>query len=488
MTSTQSFIVAGGGLSGLSAAIEMAAAGHSVKLLEQSRRIGGRATTHHQQGFALNLGPHALFGAGVMRKQLDVWGIPYHGQRPLINGNSFLLANGARHPFPLGTIDLLRNRAFSVRDKFRIGQVLQKVRSMDPAAARGESMQSWIDSHCGHSKAGMLMAAFTRLSTYSADLASLDAVAAIAQLQLASAGSVLYLDGGWETLITGLSHKAESMGVQIRTECGVKRVEPGSVELSSGEHITADGIVLAIPPGDVERVTGLCLPPRVPACAACLDLGLRRLPRRSVSFALGLDTPTYVSVHSIHAQRLAPDGSALVHIAKYLDRPASAAREELESVADLALPGWREELSVERFLPEMTVVYAIPRPHSERPDVDALQMPRVRIAGDWVGPDAMLADAAVASGVRAGRSLVRKLSVQPVLNPNECIYPVKGRSIVTLSPAPYRRPREVFDEGSTQEICESPGGTTDPSIHPEAGASGVDGRVSAGSRRSEGIP
>jgi hypothetical protein len=32
-------------------------------------------------------------------------------------------------------------------------------------------------------------------------------------------------------------------------------------------------------------------------------------------------------------------------------------------------------------------------------------MQRVRIAGDWVGPEAMLADAAVASGLRAARSL-----------------------------------------------------------------------------------
>jgi hypothetical protein len=487
MTSSQSFIVAGGGLSAFSAAIELASAGHSVKLLEQSRHTGGRASTHHQQGFAMNLGPHALYGAGVMRKQLDVWGILYHGQRPLGDGNSFLLENGARHPFPLGTMDLLRNRAFSVRDKLRIGQVLQKVQKMDPADACGESMQTWIDSHCGPSKAGMLMAALTRLSTYSADLAWLDAGAAIAQLQLANTGSVLYLDGGWETIIAGLARKAESTGVQIRTECGVKRVEPGSAELSSGERITADGIVLAIPPGEVERVTGLRLPPRVPARAACLDLGLRRLPRRAVSFALGLDMPTYLSVHSIYARGLAPDGGAVVHIAKYLDRHASAAREELESVADLALPGWRDELVVACFLPEMTVSHAIPQPRSGRPDVDALQMPCVRIAGDWVGPDAMLADAAVASGVRAANSLVRKPPVQAILNPNECISAVKGRSILTLSPAPYGRPREVFDEGSTQKICDSPGGATDPSAWSEAGKSGVDGRVGAGARRSEGV-
>ena len=41
-----------------------------------------------------------------------------------------------------------------------------------------------------------------------------------------------------------------------------------------------------------------------------------------------------------------------------------------------------------------------------RPGVDTLGIAGVRIAGDWVGPDGMLADAAVASGVAAARSLM----------------------------------------------------------------------------------
>ena len=56
----------------------------------------------------------------------------------------------------------------------------------------------------------------------------------------------------------------------------------------------------------------------------------------------------------------------------------------------------------------MTVVHAIPQVDRERPDVDALRMPRVMIAGDWVGPQAMLADAAVASGLRAARALAQR--------------------------------------------------------------------------------
>jgi protoporphyrinogen oxidase len=290
--------------------------------------------------------------------------------------------------------------------------VLQKIQKKDPSAARGQSMKTWIDSHCGAGKAGLLLAALTRLSTYSADLELLDAAAAIAQLQLASAESVLYLDGGWETLISGLARKAQSLGVVVQAERIVTRVEAGAVELSNGERLTADGVVLAIPPSEVERVTGRRLPVLTPARASCLDLGLRNLPNGALSFGLGLDSPTYISVHSLYARGLAPESGALVHIAKYLDRGASATRAELEQIADLALPGWRGELAVSRFLPDMTVVHAIPQTQRERPDVDALGIPGIRIAGDWIGPEAMLADAAVASGMRAARSLVRQTAAQ----------------------------------------------------------------------------
>jgi phytoene dehydrogenase-like protein len=404
MTS-QSFIVVGGGLSGFAAAIDLASAGHKVKLYEQSKQFGGRASTHHQQGYAMNIGPHGFYRDGVMRRQFDTWGIPYSGKAPLGDGAAFLISNGARHPFPSGTVSLLRSRLFSAREKLRLGQILQKIRKMDASTARGQAMQSWIDSHSGSAKAGLLLAALTRLSTYSADLALLDAGAAIAQLQLAFGGSVLYLDGGWETLIAGLTRKAQSLGVELNAETVVKRVEPRVVELKRGERLAVDGIILAIPPREVEQLTGLRLQVCTPARAACLDLGLRRLPPNSASFALDLDAPTYFSVHSLYALGLAPENGALVQIAKYLDRDASATRDELERLADVAMPGWRGEVVVSRFLPEMTVVHALPQAEHQRPDVDALTMPRVMIAGDWVGSQAMLGDAAVASGLRAARAL-----------------------------------------------------------------------------------
>ena len=44
---------------------------------------------------------------------------------------------------------------------------------------------------------------------------------------------------------------------------------------------------------------------------------LSSLPDKDTLFALGIDRPLYFSVHSTHA-KLAPEGGALIHVAKYL--------------------------------------------------------------------------------------------------------------------------------------------------------------------------
>jgi hypothetical protein len=78
----------------------------------------------------------------------------------------------------------------------------------------------------------------------------------------------------------------------------------------------------------------------------------------------------------------------------------SATRDELEQFADSVIPGWRAESQIARFLPNMVANGGIPT-LAGRPDVDALKMEQVAICGDWVGPEAMLADASVASALRA---------------------------------------------------------------------------------------
>jgi phytoene dehydrogenase-like protein len=138
-------------------------------------------------------------------------------------------------------------------------------------------------------------------------------------------------------------------------------------------------------------------------------------------FALGIDQPLYYSVHSAFAQ-VAPKGGALIHLAKYnkerhatneelegsRPRRTTAAiddEQELEALLDRMQPGWREVLVHRRFLPAMTVTNALIAPGAKRPS-PVTGVRGLYIAGDWVGDEGLLSDAALASARAAAKAIL----------------------------------------------------------------------------------
>jgi len=67
--------------------------------------------------------------------------------------------------------------------------------------------------------------ALLRLSTYANDPERFSAGVAVKQLQIAAGSNVLYLDGGWRTLVSGLAERAEEAGVRVVRDKGVERIE-----------------------------------------------------------------------------------------------------------------------------------------------------------------------------------------------------------------------------------------------------------------------
>jgi phytoene dehydrogenase-like protein len=145
-----------------------------------------------------------------------------------------------------------------------------------------------------------------------------------------------------------------------------------------------------------------------PVRAAVLDLALGSLPRPRATFALGIDEPLYLSVHSAIAD-LAPSGAALVHVMRYLgggmDPDPAATEAGLQGLLDLVQPGWRGRVVHRRFLPDLVVSNALVTAAggglAGRPGPAVPGVPGLFVAGDWVGAEAMLADASAASARRA---------------------------------------------------------------------------------------
>lgn len=364
--------VIGGGLAGLTAAVELARNGAKVRLLEQHHELGGRAMTTVKDGYSLNLGPHALYLNGATRRTLTEWGILPSGTRPVLQDGAYMVDRGVKYPLVRQVPGLAKLTAGS-----EDGAGLTISQWLDREAPR--AVRSWAE---------MLV----RVSTYcdAGELQSADAV--LRQMHMAT-GGVMYVDGGWQSMVRSLAEYARNLGVSIETGKPVKAIESNTI--------------LAVAPQEVEQLTGARLPKLTPIRLAALDIALDRLPDDAAIFGLGMDEPLYYSLHSRWAQ-LAPEGGAVVHLGKYMGSSVSdpaADRGQLERFADLLMPGWREQVHYARFLPEMHAAQAVVGVEG-RPDVDAV--PGVRIAGDWVGPEGMLADAAVASGVRAAQLIQRE--------------------------------------------------------------------------------
>ena len=393
----ETYVVIGGGLAGLTAANALAGPGIKVALFEQSAQLGGRARTHQENGYSLNLGPHALYRGGRAARTFREWCIPFSGGLPPTASRAYFVRGRQFYPVFRNLRGLLATRMFSFREKLEVANLLRLF-----AAAKAEPLETmahWLDRHVSSPRVREFAATVIRTSTFVIDLDRLSAPIALRQIAIGLKHNVLYLDNGWQTHVDGLAQRARSLGVDIL--CG--QPAPGL------DAIAATGIVLAVGPAEVENLTGIAPPAGPPLYVASLDLCLDGMPADTPNVAFALDRPIYLAAHSASA-RLGPEGGRMVHVSKYLGavpQAANAVRAELEDYATLVMPQWRKHTGFVRFLPELTVTSRMPAT-TPRPSVDFLQSnnrKRIAVAGDWVGPEGMLADAAVASALDAAKMI-----------------------------------------------------------------------------------
>jgi phytoene dehydrogenase-like protein len=427
-------VVIGGGIAGLTAAALIGHRGRRVRLFEKAGDLGGRAATQVKEGFSFNVGPHALYRDAAGIRVLAELGIKPQGAMPQPSGGHAVL-DGVKHAFPSGFLSLVSTGLLTLPGKLEVARLLARLGSLDPAPFESRTVDEMLASLSKRDDVRRLLGALIRLSTYGNAPDRMSGGAALEQLQRALAANVLYLDGGWQQMVTALRDAAIAAGVAIESGVRVTAVEQsagGAVEavrLSDGTRLPCSAAVLAIAPDDATAlVSGTTQAlfaqwtrDAIPVRAACLDLALDTLPSPRSTFGLGIDAPLYFSVHSAVA-KLTPGHGALVHVAKYLD-PAEtpdATRDlaELERFTDLLQPGWREHVIHRRFLPHMTVTNALVTARggglAGRPGPAVQGAAGLYVAGDWVGADGMLVDASFASARRTAELCLRDVVTQSV--------------------------------------------------------------------------
>ncbi len=402
-------VVVGAGLAGLAAGATLALGGRRVVVLD-GRSPGGRARTTRRDGFSFNQGPHALYRGHEAERVLAGLGIVAHGHAPLTNHAACDLG-GTRYRLPTGPRAIATTDLLGLRERAEAARLLGRLAKMDTAALAGCSAAEWVAGLELRPRVAALVTGLARVASYVGDLADCSADAVARQLQLAVTRGVRYLDGGFGSVVAALAGAATGAGAELLGGWRVDEVVPTTAGFevhSAAGTVRARTVVLAV--GDPAAAARIC-PPAAPgvaargaaATAACLDVGMVGRPR--VRFVVGLDRPLYLSVHSPPTD-LAPDGSASVQVMRYGARSAEEDRAELWALA--ASVGVREDSVVtSRFLRQMVVTPALPLPGlglAGRPTVQVAALPGCFLAGDFVGPLGMLADASLSSGEAAGHA------------------------------------------------------------------------------------
>lgn len=374
--------------------------------------LGGRSATTSVEGFDLGQGLHALYRGGSAEAALAELGVTLDAA-PAPPTGARMAKGGALHAMPVGFVTLLSTTLFSFGGKVSAARVLHTLDRAPLTTIPDVALSEWLAEIAVDPEAREVVAAALGVVTYTRNAELVSARTAVQQLRRASHEGVLYLHGGWGRMIEALRVTAELRGVRVRTSAAATRVvhEGGVVTgvIVDGERLDARGVILAVGPGAAQRmVPGVDVAPadRVPMRAACLDVGLRRLPVPANRFVVGVDERFFFNVQSRIA-RLAPEGADVASVAAYLRPGEDVPREELEAIFDRLQPGWRDEVVHARFLPRMTVAHDHPRPGpggSERTPIDGLF-----VAGDWVGRGEVLLDAALGSARRAAHDCLEIL-------------------------------------------------------------------------------
>jgi phytoene dehydrogenase-like protein len=395
-------VVVGAGIAGLTAARLLLHAGHEVRVVDGAEP-GGRGRSDTRSGSRFNRGPHALYLGGEAERVLASLGVPLGGGPPSAKGAA--LVHDRMGELPFGPASLMRTKLLGARGKLAVAGLLRRFDRIDASRLGGTTFAEWLGSQELPDDAAALLAMLSRVSTYShaPEIAAADMV--VGMMQRAMRSGVRYLHGGWQSIVDSL---AAGLVIEHTGATSVRDDEGHVVvECGNGRRVVAAAAVVAVgTPSAAATLLGRVAFDVGPVVeASCLDLAVSRAADPGLLF--GIDEPLYLSDHSVSAS-LAPAGHHVVHVARYLspaEQPDPRAT-HAQLAAHAARAGLDEGVVVDsRYLHRMTVVGALAiAAHGGlrgRPSVGDSGMPRVFLAGDWVGGRGHLLDAVVASAEEA---------------------------------------------------------------------------------------
>jgi squalene-associated FAD-dependent desaturase len=299
--------VVGGGLAGLTAALQLADAGLDVTLLEGKPRLGGQTYSFHRGELVVDNGQHVFLRCCTsylrLLERLGVSDLVTLGRLDVpvvdaVTGRTHRLRrNGLPAPLHLAG-SLLGYAALSPRQRLRMVLATMALRGVDASseAVDNTSFGDWLREHRQDARTLQAVWDLIGVATLNARAgdASLSLAATVFQIGLLTKGS--NGDIGWSKVPLQQLHgdpaaaELSRLGATVLTNArveGIDRTPEGwRVTSRDGESQVYDSVVLAVPPAAAEQL--------LPAASTDLPSG----------WAARLGTSPIVSVHVVYDRKV----------------------------------------------------------------------------------------------------------------------------------------------------------------------------------------
>jgi len=439
-------VVVGGGLAGITAALRLADAGQSVVLLEGRPRLGGAAFSFRRGALTIDNGQHVFLRCCTSYQQLlarlsathlvtiqDRFDVTVLSPR----GQARLRRSALPGPLHLGRA-LAGYRLLPLADRLRVGRAALAMRGVDPAdpAADAQSLGDWLAGRGQRERARRLLWDLFTVSALNiaGDDASLALAATVIKTGLLGASDAA--DIGIASVPLGDLHDRAAavaltgVGATVRLGAKATAVRPlagGRFAVQAGaERLAADGVVVAVPPGQAGRLAG---PAGVAGTERWDGLGAAPIvnvhvrydrPVTALPFAAAVESPVQWvfdksrSAGLTHGQYLALSLSAADG---YVDTPAAALREQFLPALERLFPAAAGARVTDFFVTRerRATFRQAPGTGALRPGT-ATAVPGLVLAGAWTDtgwPDTM--EGAVRSGQDAAKQMTGWLARQPAV-------------------------------------------------------------------------
>lgn len=408
--STPSVVVVGAGLAGLAAARVLHGAGIEVQVLEASDGVGGRVRTDDVEGCRLDRGFQVLLTAyPEIDRQLDRAALDLRAFDPgavvWVGDRFHRVTDPLRAPAAL--VSSARAPVGTLRDKIRLGLLLQRLRRTDPVALlRGDD----TSTHAALQRDGFSEAMVERFfrpllggilldESLSASRRMSDVV-----LRCLAVGAAAVPASGMQAIPDQLVAQLPDGTVTLGD--AVVEVRPGAVRTAAGRTVEADRVVVATEGPAASGLLGLPAVGSRSVSCAWFRAPRPPLPDKLVVLDGARSGPALnVAVMTNVAPDYAPDGSAVIAAACPGEHGPDVATAVLQQVR-----GWWGP-SVDRWQHLRTDVIHHGQP-DQRPPFD----PKRRVAlGDGLfvcgdHRDTPSIQGALFSGRRCGEAVVASLT------------------------------------------------------------------------------